>query len=323
MSRVGAAILSVLAVIALTGLALSGSPSAAWAQTRYPLDPAANIPPPAAAFGHACTAHPLRSKCEQILIRALDHARSVMGEPPYRLPSRFNALTGPEQLLVLSNQDRRLYRRGLITGFSATLNASARHGARHDADPGFVAVGGSWPVAAASTWAGGMASPLLSYYEWMYADGVSNGTSGNLDCRHAGDAGCWSHRHATLLRIGSSRNRVAMGVGHGRGPSGRPAWTELFEVFAHDVPVRYIPSLTALSRYFGSSAGGSTVTLAGFGLRRVTSVTFGSTRARFTRLSATRIRVVSPPNAAGRRHVMVTTRGGTSRVTGANTYTYR
>jgi hypothetical protein len=308
-------------VVALTGLAAAVVAQTASARTQYALDPDSNIPAPATAYGPMCSEHPFSSRCERVLIRALNHARAVMGQPSYRLPTRFKALTGTDQLLVLSNQDRRLYGRAPITGFNATLNASAQRGATHGSDPAFVPLDSTPPAVGAANWSGGLPSPLLAYYNWMYADGVSNGSSGNVDCRQPGDSACWGHRHATLMR-GGSHNKVVMGGGHGKGPSGMVAWTELYEAFWPSVPIDYVPSVTGLSSYSGSCLGGAEVKVTGFGFVHVTGVTVGDKPAKFTVLSPTVLWIVTPTATTGRTHVRVTTRGGESNSTAAAAYTY-
>lgn len=324
MNRVRSRLSTLFAALAVAGVAVAGAPGgAASAQSQYPLDPSANIPAPASFTGWACRTHPFAGRCEGIVIRALNHARSVMGEPPYQLPVRFKSLTGAEQLLVLSNQDRGLYRRKLIIGMNATLNTSARRAAAQGSDPAFVDVSGSYPTVGGSNWAAGMASPLIAYYDWMYFDGVSGGSSGNLACRQVGDSACWAHRHATLLGLSSSHDKLVMGIGHGTESGNVAAWTELYEAFLSGVPLTYVPTVTGLSSYSGGSAGGSTVTISGFGFRGVTSVTFGTVAARYAVVSPMTIQAVAPSGSPGRVHVLVTTRGGRSRATAAAAYTYR
>lgn len=305
-------------LLALVGGALA-LPSAAGA-SGYPLEPAKNIPPPSRAMT-VCSSHPYSSNCKHIMIKALNHARAVMGEPAYQLPPGFVTLTAAEQLLVLSNLDRRLYARAPVIGLNAPLNASAQSGAMHDSDPPFVSIDGTGPAVGASNWAGGARSPLLAYYLWMYADGPTDGTSGNVSCRQPGDASCWDHRNATLMRSGST-NKLAMGVGHGKGPSGMPAWTELYEAFWPSTAMTYVPTVAQLSTSYGSYLGGTAVTVTGFGFVHVTGVTVGGQPARYTVNSRTRISVLTPAGTAGRAFVRVSTTGGSSMSTPAAAFSY-
>ncbi|MFE6677912.1 IPT/TIG domain-containing protein [Streptomyces sp. NPDC057729] len=82
-------------------------------------------------------------------------------------------------------------------------------------------------------------------------------------------------------------------------------------------PVSYYylgaPVLNAISAASGQVAGGNSVTLTGTNLLQATAVRFGATAATtYTIVSATEIRVVVPPGAAGTVPVTVTTPGGTS-----------
>lgn len=270
----------------------------------YALDPTANRPLPSGATGWSCTHRPMGSTCEDIMIRALNRGRAAMGEPAYHLPSRFRALAGAEQLLVLSNLDRKLYGRLPISGFNADLNTSARSGAMNGGDPEFVPVGGAWPSAGGSNWAGGTRSPLVSYFLWMFVDGPY-----------------WEHRHNTLLKAGSS-SKLAMGAAHGTDADGRPAWTELYEAFPSTAPVPLLPTVITLFRHSGSTAGGDRVAVAGFGFRRVTGVAFGTVPAEFTVDSLNVIHAIAPRHASGLVHVRVTTAAGTSLATRAAAYRY-
>ncbi len=85
-----------------------------------------------------------------------------------------------------------------------------------------------------------------------------------------------------------------------------------------------LPVVSRLTKVSGSTAGGTTVKIAGSGLQGATSVLFGSTPAtRFTVNSAgTVATVISPPGSAGTVNVTVVTTGGTSAVSVADRFTY-
>jgi len=201
-----------LALLAGAAAVVSLAPEAVAAPGRQPaaasyrLNPRHNITPPRAVYGRACREHPRGATCTTVLVKALDRARRVMGQPRYAVPARFAALEPQDQLLVLSDLDRRLYHRTPLTGRNVRLDASATAGARQNRDPSPVAkVNGARWYEVSSNWAGGtgaMGSPLFAYYEWMYDDGPGGS---NLDCRHAGDSGCWGHRDDTLMTSPSSR----------------------------------------------------------------------------------------------------------------------
>ncbi|HEU5006937.1 MAG TPA: hypothetical protein VFT67_08200 [Jatrophihabitantaceae bacterium] len=174
-----------------------------------------------------CQRAPGSTRCENAVIAALNHARKVLGQRPYRLSTRFRSWTAGHQLLALVNDDRALYRLPRVQGRTKALNAAARLGAELNIDPR--PVGHGW-VVEASNWAGGMASPLFAYYGWMYGDGLNtNGTSNNIDCSRAVPSGCWSHRDNILRNYGRD-NRLLLGIGYARTATG-PSWTQLFQAY--------------------------------------------------------------------------------------------
>lgn len=271
-------------------------------------------------FRHTrCEQAPASSVCENAVVKALDHARKVLGKPAYKLPARFDALSAAEQLLVLVNDDRSVYGRTAVRGLNTSLNKGALAGAERNADPG--PVGSGW-VAAASNWAGGMASPLFAYYGWMYDDGLDpNGTSKNLDCSAAHQSGCWGHRDNVLFAF-SAGTQIALGIGHARTGYG-PSWTQLFEAFPGAQRIGYVPTVTGLTVRSGAVAGGATLTISGFGFYQVTRVRLGATTAKITKRSATHLSVLVPRHRAGTVHVVVTTAGGSSSQNAASAFTYR
>lgn len=286
----------------LVGATLVGTPTAS-ARTSYPTDPARNIALPNGAWGSACTNHPMRRTCERIMIRGLNHARAVMGEPAYNLPARFGALRAREQVLVLANLDRRLYRRGAIAGLNPALNATAERGADAATDPDFVSVAGQQLVSGTANWAGGLRSPLGAYFLWMYDD--------------AGQG--WTHRHNVLMGKGGTDNLLILGVGFNPDAGGMPNWTTVLESFAPYTGIQLVPTVSALGV---PTTSASSVRLFGFGFRHVRQVTFGGVAATFTRTSLFSITAVPPAHAPGRVHVQVVTLGGTSSPTAASVYKY-
>ncbi|HKC29932.1 MAG TPA: IPT/TIG domain-containing protein [Jatrophihabitans sp.] len=315
--------LAVVCAAALGWTAVAvGAALTAPARAQYPLDPPNNIPLTSKAFGSDCTNHPFQDACENIVIIALNHAHAVFGQPAYPLPSRFRSLSGANQLLVLSNIDRGLYGRAPVTGRNGVLDASATYGATHNADPAFVKLGGHGPVVGGAVWAGGMASPLVAYYLWMFADGVYRNGWGNPPCRQAGESACWAHRHNILLRATTNSARLLMGAGHGRNSAGRPAWALLYEAFAEGTQLTWVPTVVGLSTYAGPHGGATVVTLSGYGFAQVTSVTFGTTKAGFHVDSKFTMHATAPPHAKGHVFVQVHTNGGTSDRTASAAYTY-
>ena len=127
------------------------------------------------------------------------------------LPSNWTSLTPPEQLFVLTDEER--IDRGLapISGLAANLNAYAQAGANAHTDPPFPHYGSTAGSTVASTSSLGTALAL-----WMYDDGPG-GT--NVDCPASGGGGCWGHRDIIL---GSYAAPSLMGVGYG------PSTTQIF-----------------------------------------------------------------------------------------------
>jgi hypothetical protein len=293
------------AVALLVGATLAVARPAA-AQAGYSLDPARNIPLTSRAFGWACTHHPLRHTCERIVVRALNHARSVLDQPSYNLPARFGALRPREQLLLLANLDRKLYHHSSISGLNPTLDASAQRGATDGGDPAFMPIGGRGLLRGGSNWAGGFHSPLAAYYMWMYDDAGSS----------------WMHRHNVLMPVGDRDNILILGVGTSPATERSPDWTMIFEAFGPGTPITYVPTVFALSARSAASTRTNVIRLLGFGFLHVRQVTFGGVPATFTRTSLFTISAVPPPHVPGRVHVRVVTTGGTSRATAATLYTY-
>jgi hypothetical protein len=263
---------------------------------------------------------PHSKRCTTVFVRALNHARAVMKQPKYRLPARFASLTAQDQLLVLSNLDRRLYGRTPITGLNPRLDASAHRGARQNRDPDFVGrINGAQLEAGGSNWAGGgspMGSPLFAYYLWMYDDGPG---SGNIDCQHKGDPGCWGHRDNTLFQA-PAHAQAEMGVGFAK-PNGSFSWTELYEAFPASATIPCLPSVIGLSRHSGPTSGG-TLVVHGFGFVQVRAVKVLGQRAKITKRSATALTIHVPRHPAGAGFVVVRTAVGSSARTYAAAYKY-
>lgn len=183
----------------------------AWASS----DPPANyVPGPMPA---ACGTAPTGATCIDAAVYYLDQARASLGQPPYALPTDFASLSVPEQTLILTNLDRVLYGLAPITGLTADLNSDAyTSGVQAGGDPMPSNTSGlnTWT----SNWAGGHVNMPLAYEAWMYDDGPG---SGNLDCKSAGDPGCWGHRHDILVQT-IAGDSLAMGAATGQGPSSVP-----------------------------------------------------------------------------------------------------
>jgi hypothetical protein len=82
------------------------------------------------------------------------------------------------------------------------------------------------------------------------------------------------------------------------------------------------PTVTEVSPNVGTTAGGTTVTIAGTGFSSPETVDFGSTVAKITSATATQLVVTSPKHAAAIVNVSVITSAGTSPTTTADQFTY-
>ena len=84
-----------------------------------------------------------------------------------------------------------------------------------------------------------------------------------------------------------------------------------------------VPNVTAVSPTNGSTLGGTSVTITGTNLTGATAVKFGTTSATsYTVINDSDITATSPAHTAGGVDVTVTTPGGTSAATAADSYTY-
>jgi hypothetical protein len=126
--------------------------------------------------------------CDINALSDINEARAAEGVPPMVLPTNYETLSEPQQILVVSNLERT--GRGLVpaSGLSASLDTIASAAALINADPDPLNIAGN---AMASNWAGGIPDPLLVDFYWMYDDGYG---SPNLDCTSPSAQGCWVHR---------------------------------------------------------------------------------------------------------------------------------
>src|SRR6516164_7828662 len=160
-------------------------------------DPPRSLPPKP-DFTRVCAPNGVDASepCIAAVLAAIDAARAAEGVKAMTLPSGFATLTVPEQVLVAINLER--VDRGLppFVGLTAVLDANAQRGADIADDP--PDPGAAYTVAD-TEWAGGSSNGLDAVYGWMYDDGIG---SGNLDCQHRSDQGCWGHRKGILDDFG-------------------------------------------------------------------------------------------------------------------------
>jgi hypothetical protein len=166
-------------------------------------DPSANIEP-VPDYTRVCAPNGLDSSstCLGAVLAAVNRAHALEGIRPMVLPSDYGHLSVPDQLFVAVNLER--MDRGLapFVGLTTALNQNAQRGADDADDP--PDPGRSYALDDAE-WAGGSSNGLDADYGWMYDDGFD---SGNLDCVHRDDPGCWGHRKGILDDFGSGANLV-------------------------------------------------------------------------------------------------------------------
>lgn len=200
-------------VVAVVGLlfCMAGTAAARWAGK----DPASNFRlqlPPVCASNDGKSAG-----CVKAAVAALNKARARLGQPRYRLPSNFYSLPVNDQLFVLVNDDRTLYRLPPVPGITPELSHAAASGVRGDSDP---EPRHPRSVSFTSNWAAGNLNDIYAYLAWMYADGPGKGGF-NVSCKVRGASGCWGHRHNILWEFGRSQY-LSMGVAHGTDGRGNP-----------------------------------------------------------------------------------------------------
>jgi hypothetical protein len=180
---------------------LSGVP-ADDALTGIP-DPTSNVAP-SPDYTRSCASNGIDDApdCVTAALDAINHAHALEGVRPMVLPAGFAQMSTQDQLFVVIDLER--VDRGLppFLGLTAALNRNAQRGANGAGDPPDA---GRRYALDDSEWAGGSVNGLDADYGWMYNDGYN---SGNLDCGHRGDSGCWGHRKGILDDFGSGPGLV-------------------------------------------------------------------------------------------------------------------
>ena len=213
------------AIVSSIGLLLaSGGASVPHLTMEKPFNPASNIAPnPNFLTSGSCSGAPGAFTCQNpcvtssltwpvftsspactaYILEAINNARATENIGPMVLPSNWDSLTVPEQMLVVTDLERVARGYPAYLGLNAALDGEAASAAAHDGDPapaanfraGFDALGVS---AWGGSWAEGF-NVLAGDYVMFYDDGWggSSGTS-NIACTSPGDLGCWAHRDELL-----------------------------------------------------------------------------------------------------------------------------
>jgi hypothetical protein len=218
--RLAAAVVAL--AVAASGLSASVAIPAAAAIT----DPATNVAPSPDYWPTCSTDGASSAACASAVVAAIDHARSLEGVAPMRLPAGFDSMNPAQQTFVVSNLER--VDRGLqpAAGMVGVLDTASQTAAKNDADPTLP----SWTIDSfnanrwGSNWAGDL-NALAADYDWMYADGWGSDGSFNMDCTSPGASGCWGHRHNILSSYGGEE--LVTGVGY----APQSQWTSIAQIF--------------------------------------------------------------------------------------------
>ena len=133
----------------------------------------------------------ITSACKSGALADFNRARAKEGLRPMVLPSNFVSLKPIQQLLVLTNLDRRARGRAAFPGLNTTIDSYAQSGANRGRDPNFP----SWTRQGGSNWASTV-NPFWTEFLWVYDDGIG---SGNMSCTRTNTSGCWLHRRNVLM----------------------------------------------------------------------------------------------------------------------------
>lgn len=143
----------------------------------------------------------ISSACMSGALSNFDAARAKEHLGKLVLPSNFRSLTVAEQVLVLTNLDRRARGLAPFIGLNQTLDQVAARGSKGRTDPPFPwwtrQGGGNWSSTYNAFW---------TEYLWMYQDGPGGA---NMACTPGHTTSCWAHRRNILTKYGAPR---VMGV---------------------------------------------------------------------------------------------------------------
>ena len=171
----------------------SPTPGPTGSSAPAPQDPAQSRTPSSDFYANCFGGSYSASACDQSALANIDSALASEGHGPLSLPSDYDSLSMPAQLIAVANAERSV--RGLPTmAENGTLDSRAYQGAQAGADPT-----GPSGYAWGSNLAMGYPTALSADYVWMYDDGTN---SPNVDCQSAGASGCWGHRHNILIQGG-------------------------------------------------------------------------------------------------------------------------
>lgn len=188
-------------------------------------NPTVNLGEPASL--NACWSYgPTDSRCVTAAVQAINTGRAREGLRAFTLPANWYSLTRPQQMLVISNDERSARGLRTITRLSDSLNHIAMEGAATNDDPvlaGWTVEGNRTAYGWAGNWAITPGGPLYANYLWMYDDGPG---SGNIDCTSTRTNGCWGHRR-NILAYGAADSSTSLILGAAETTTTYSGWTGL------------------------------------------------------------------------------------------------
>lgn len=129
----------------------------------------------------------------------------------------------------------------------------------------------------------------------------------------------WSETGGPLPSVAGQRAVYALAIS----PDGSTIYSGLNSGTVFSLTFGPVPAVLSVSPPTGPVAGGTPVTITGTGFTGAIAVKFGSADATsYTVVSATEITAIAPAGSAGTIDVRVTTPGGISPATSADTFTY-
>ncbi|MGA2433012.1 MAG: hypothetical protein ABSG09_06085 [Acidimicrobiales bacterium] len=212
--------------------------------------------------------------CTAYALAAINNARAMENVAPMILPSNWDSLSVPEQMLVVTDLERVARGYPPFLGLNAALDREATSAASTNEDPalargfatGYDALGLS---AFGGSWVGGW-NVLVGDYVMFYSDGWGGVTgTANVACVSPSSFGCWAHRDELLGNAPHFNDGVGlwcatceMGAGYAV-VKGNSSYTQLIELPAGRPPSMVFTWQRELPYFPAGAIGGvKTVSLA-------------------------------------------------------------
>jgi hypothetical protein len=156
--------------------------------------PGTTVPVPSATLGTVPPSNP-EANCAPTWanmstaagsLALIDYCRAQQGVGALHLPSNFDRLSVPEQMLVMVDLERVNRGEAPVAGLTRPLDRQAQRAAAAGTDPA---------IGFGDIWEGGPRSTAEADYAWMYDDGYGGS---NVDCTTPTSPSCWGHRDIIL-----------------------------------------------------------------------------------------------------------------------------